>query len=211
VLSTKTTPLSIHFGAHYCQSGPKLSSKTIQSISTIVLQMVVNKKRVVAPPGVFLALLQPSLSSVRDAHTPSQNLSGRDARMHLKSLPQKWRGGYPFWTIDASLPCVCHMGVLIRYDKFEVSHFSAFLHNPYLSSLTTTPLRTEACCKWVEGFVMQPRSRIGERSLASAPSTCLHELLSFCRFVKHPNARTYCDWLLPNTNHCPQICGIVLP
>ena len=38
------------------------------------------------------------------------------------------------------------------------------------------------------------------------PSICCNELL---RFVKHANARTCCDWLSPNTNHCPRICGIV--
>jgi hypothetical protein len=130
---------------------------------------------------------------------------GRDARMHLKSslLPQEWRAVISLDKL--MLPCHAarHMAVLSDMTSLKFFTFRPFFE---LTATHCAPRPT------VNGRgVMQPQSRIGEHCLASALGFACMNCLSFADFVKHPNARTSCDWLLPNTNHCPRIGSIVLP
>src|SRR5580658_9649843 len=113
--------------------GPELSSKTIQFISTIEVQKAGNKKRVVAPPACFSCA--PAAEPVPESRCRVKTFGARRPHASQAFFTPGMPGGYLFFTqFMLPLPCVRHMGVLIRYDKFEVSHFSAFFRNSYLSS-----------------------------------------------------------------------------
>jgi hypothetical protein len=157
VLSTKTTPLSIHFGAHLLSGSPENSARKRFSSSQLLFcrWSCMRKKEVCWSPPlvVFPVLLQPSPSlstgSFVLVHTLRVKPGARRPYASQKFFYPRNGGKLSLWTnFHASLPCARHMAVSSDLTSLKFFTFSAFFGKFYLSSLTTNSLRTEACCKW---------------------------------------------------------------
>lgn len=147
--------------------------------------MVVHERRaLLAPPAYCEPSLSLSTDSVPGAHTPSQKPGARRPHASQKfSFTPGMAGSYLFGQTHTSLPCGTSHGSIIRYDKFEVFHFSAFFR------VDRNSLCAEAYCEWSRCDAAAESNR---RTLSClGPRICLHELLKFCRFCETIQTRAH--------------------
>ena len=112
--------------------------------------MIVHERRVVAPTRCVSCApaAEPVLSTGSVAvHACRVKTGGETPACISSSFYPRNGGKLSLWTIHASLPCVRHMGSIIRYDKFEVFAFRPFFVR-FTCRVDHTPLCTEACCEW---------------------------------------------------------------
>lgn len=123
-----------------------------------------------APPAYCEPSLSLSTDSVPGAHTPSQKPGARRPHASQKfSFTPGMAGSYLFGQTHTSLPCGTSHGSIIRYDKFEVFHFSAFFR------VDRNSLCAEAYCEWSRCDAAAESNR---RTLSClGPRICLHETI----------------------------------